>query len=348
MNILFFYTELADYTLACMKALKSADPRNNILVIHYPVNPEAPFRFDFEGIGEFICVDRFGSYEQLRGKAAAFRPDRIVCCGWINKWYVRCCREMRRKALCILTMDNHWNGSLKQQVWRLLSLFTLTRVYKKIWVPGAPQAAYAKKLGFNANRIMTGFYSCDLDRFNEQYASTRAQKEQAFPRRLLCVARYIPAKNYRFLWETFIKWKAQEPSDWVLCCAGTGEEYAQRITHPDIRHLGFVQKEEWPAVIEQTRIFILPSLFEPWGVVVHEFAAAGYPLLLSKQVGAAAGFLTAANGSSFDPGNEAELMNAFRYLNSLGNDQLVAMAKASHQQAQQISPASWAARLLQA
>ena len=40
------YTELADYTIACLKALKASERDTKILVIHYPVNAEAPFVLD--------------------------------------------------------------------------------------------------------------------------------------------------------------------------------------------------------------------------------------------------------------------------------------------------------------
>lgn len=43
-------------------------------------------------------------------------------------------------------------------------------------------------------------------------------------------------------------------------------------------------------LMKQCGVFILPSRIEPWGVVVHEFSAAGFPLLLSDQVGSAESF----------------------------------------------------------
>ena len=32
--------------------------------------------------------------------------------------------------------------------------------------------------------------------------------------------------------------------------------------------------------------FILPSIYEPWGVVIHEMVSIGLPLIISRQVGA--------------------------------------------------------------
>lgn len=347
MRILFLYTELADYTLACLRALKKQAPQADILVVHFPVNAEAPFKFDFAGVCTFICINEFKSYHELRAKVEAFAPQKIVCCGWVNKWYIRVCYEMRRKARCIMALDNHWHNTPKQQLLRVVSRVFLKKVFTHLWVPGEPQVHYGKKLGYKERNIITGFYCCDLDRFNNLYHTWQPRKVHQFPRRFLCVARYIPQKNYNLLWRAFIAWQSQQANNWELWCAGTGELFDQRIEHPAIRHLGFVQKDEWEEVIGATGIFILPSLSEPWAVAVHEFAAAGFPLLLSNRVGAATRFLSPDNGFSFDPTSEADLVKCFEAVGKLTNDELNRMGAASNAMAQSITPAKWTAALLQ-
>lgn len=346
MHILFLYTELADYTIACLKELKQSAQDNTIMVIHFPVNPEAPFRFDFGIIGSFHCISDFKDYSSLKQLILQFDPEKIVCSGWINKWYLRICKHYSNKSLCILTIDNHWENSLKQQLLKLMSVFTLRTIFKKVWVPGDPQTEYALKIGFKEKDITTGFYCCDIDRFNALYQKFRDIKKHQFPHRFLCVARYIHAKGYENLWKAFIEWKKHSPNDWQLWCAGTGEQFEQRVEHPDIKHLGFVQKDEWDDIIRQTGVFILPSEFEPWGVVVHEFAAAGYPLLLSNKVGAGSQFLTSENGWQFVHGNTGELIRQFQAINDLGTDRILEMGNISHQLAQRITPAKWASTLL--
>jgi glycosyltransferase involved in cell wall biosynthesis len=348
MRIAILYTELADYTIACLRALKQQAPEAEILVIHFPVNPEAPFRFNLGGIGEFVCLNDFPAYSQFRAKLEAFRPEKILCCGWISKWYIRFCTAWSKKAVCVLALDNHWYNSPKQQLLRIASHLLLKPVFRKIWVPGQPQTVYARKLGFKTEDIITGYYCCDLERYNALYEKFKVQKQQHFPPRLLCVARYIASKNYEMLWRAFIRWKEQTNAEWELWCAGTGELFDQRIQHPAIRHLGFVQKNDWEQVIAQTGIFILPSLSEPWAVAVHEFAAAGYPLLLSNRVGAASQFLDDANGMQFSPESETEMQNCFNILGKLTREQLINMSYASHVKAQAIAPGKWAANLLHA
>ena len=147
MNILFLYTELADYTMACLKALKREDVQ--LMVIHYPVNSEAPFRLNFEGIGRFLSISNFDDATGLQAEVEAFHPDIIICSGWSNKTYLKICRSYRSQIPTVLTMDNHWQGSTRQRVLSLLSPFTLQRAFEYCWVPGKPQVEYGKKVGIS-------------------------------------------------------------------------------------------------------------------------------------------------------------------------------------------------------
>lgn len=346
MEILFLYTELADYTLACLKKLKSLDSHINITVVHYPVNPEAPFDFDFEQTGKFVNIKSFMDYSSFKQHLSKKKYDKIVCSGWINKWYLRYCRENRGSSLCILTLDNHWFGSPKQQILRLISRITLRAVFHKIWVPGEPQVLYAQKLGFRQNEIRTGFYCCDTDKFNFYYRTLKERKTDHFPRRFLCVARYIPAKGYENLWKAFIEWKEETTNDWELWCVGSGEDFEKRIKNKSIKHLGFIQKDQWYEILSDTGIFVLPSLFEPWGVAVHEFACAGYPLLLSDKVGAASQFASSENAIIFQSGNIQDLKSAFGSIAGCTDDKLDRMASVSNNLGQTITLDIWAKNLL--
>lgn len=346
MKILFLYTELADYTISCLKALKEECEECELLIIHMPINNEAPFVFDFGKIGNFICIDSFRNFQLFLDRMLSFKPDIVVCSGWINKWYVLACRMLAKKALCIVCSDNQWDGRLKQQMQSMLSPITLGRIFKKIWIPGIPQLKFARKLGYAPKDILMGFYSCDVDRFSSYYSRFRTKKELLFPHRFLCVARYVPAKGYKMLWSSFIEWKSKTNNDWELWCAGTGIGFEDRVQHPSIRHLGFVQKDEWPEIIGNTGVFILPSLFEPWGVVVQEFSAAGFPLVCSNRVGSSQTFLTRNNGVTFDPANSNELICCFQEIDKMDNIALAKMSKISNEVSYSITPRQWAQTLL--
>lgn len=50
---------------------------------------------------------------------------------------------------------------------------------------------------------------------------------------------------------------------------------------------GFAKQNELPSLYQSARLFIFPTLWDPWGVVANEACAAGLPVLVSPHAGAA-------------------------------------------------------------
>jgi glycosyltransferase involved in cell wall biosynthesis len=341
MKAVFLYTELADYFLKCCEALSE---HMEVHIIRWPVNKEAPFRFSFSG-GLRVYNKNDYTLKELESLIDSIQPDILFCSGWIDKDYLKLVRPYFRKIPTVLTCDTHWRGDLKQYVAVIASRFYLLNRFSHAWVPGLPQSTYARKLGFKPERIHQGFYSCDLGKFNQVYTRQEEHKRAAFPKRLLYVGRYYEFKGIQDLWQAFTEIQEETPDDWELWCLGAGD--LPPVEHPRIRHFGFVQPEDLGPVLEQTGVFVLPSRFEPWGVVVHEFAAAGFPLLLSRAVGAREAFLEEGkNGFSFPPGDVAGLKKELKKLMSLDAKALFLMSEESHRKAQKISPGTWTQTVL--
>lgn len=340
MNFLFLYTELADYVVNCCKELSK---KGKVHIVRWPVNKEAPFQFDF---GSQLNIYDKNSYtnEQLAQLIEKINPSVIICSGWIDKDYLKLVKPYFRKIPTVITLDTKWNGSLKQHAASILSRAYITNRFSHIWVPGQAQVQYARKLGFSPDKIRTGFYCCDLEKFNTSYKKNFEKKIQSFPKRFLFVGRYYDFKGVNELWEAFIQLSNETKHEWELWCLGAGSVTPRE--HPKIKHMGFVQPSALDEIIAQCGVFILPSRFEPWGVVVQEYAASGFPLLLSKEVGANESFLEEGkNGYLFDKEKVTEIKNAFKKMLSLEHDQLIKMGQHSHHLAQKISPEQWSATL---
>lgn len=340
MTVLFLYTELADYFLKCCEELSK---QNDVHVIRWPVNKEAPFKFNFsEKIKIYTKSDYSGN--ALRRLIAAINPDIIVCSGWVDKEYLKLTKPFFGKVPTVITCDTRWTGSLKQYAALLLSRFFLLRTFSHAWVPGKAQRQYVKKLGFKQDKIMEDFYCCDLNKFNAVYARLKLLREKEFPKRFLYVGRYYDFKGIQDLWQAFIQLQEEQPNEWELWCLGTGS--IMPIQHSKIKHFGFVQPAELEPIIEKTGVFVLPSRFEPWGVVVQEYAAAGFPLLLSNAVGAKEAFLEEGrNGFSFISQDVQGLKKQLKKILELSSKDLLLMSEKSHGLAQKISPYKWAAQV---
>ena len=336
MTVLFLYTELADYFLKCCDELsKSCD----VNIIRWPVNKEAPFEFKYSEKIKIYDKNKY-NLKELNDLVAKINPDIIICSGWIDKDYLKLVKPYSKKIPTILTCDTHWKGSLKQYLAIILSRFFLLNTFSHAWVPGKIQTKYVKKLGFKSEKIWDGFYCCDLQKFNEIYENQHSEKEDNFPKRFLYVGRYYDFKGITDLWEAFIQLQDEQPNEWELHCLGTGN--IEPILHPKIKHYGFVQPKDLEPILEKCGVFVLPSRFEPWGVVVQEYAAAGFPLLVSNAVGAKESFLKEGqNGFSFMRGNALELKKELKKVINISSKELNLMAKSSHDLAQKINPEKW-------
>jgi glycosyltransferase involved in cell wall biosynthesis len=340
-SILFLYTEIAGYTLACLRALTDSGVR--VHLVRWPVNQEAPFDFEF---GENLQVysRRELSNNELAALADEVKPDAIVCSGWVDKGYVEVCRKWKRKIPVILAMDNKWTGSMRQQLARLAAPVKVKRNFNRAWVPGKQQHHFACRLGFAEKHIATGFYSADVPVFDALANANEREKTASFPHRFVYTGRYYEFKGLPELWRAFIRLR-ENGCNWELWCAGTGD--LPPVQHEGIKHLGFVQPAAMGELMKQTGVFVMPSRTEPWGVVLHEFAAAGFPVICSRQVGAASAFVSEhANGYLYTAGDEDELYQLMCKTVMLSDEQLLQMGAQSRKLAQQITPQQWVSTLL--
>jgi len=333
--------ELAGYVVACINELARLSPELEISVVRYAVNKEAPFQFS---IDESISLYERNEHEtkdliKLVGK---IQPNLIFCSGWSDKGYMATVKHFRKSIPAIVAFDNQWQNTLKQVVATLVAPFFLTNNFRYSWVPGEKQHQYAVKLGFDKERIFTGVYSADYPLFESVYNKTIAAKRTHFPKRFLYVGRYIAHKGIRDMWEAFIQLQEEQPNDWELWCIGTGELHDSAIQHPKIKHCGFVQPNDMEEYLAQTGVFILPSHFEPWGVVVHEMAAAGFPIISSHHVGANEAFVEDGNnGRIYESGSVQELKQAMMEMVNCSDEELIEKAEYSNKLAGTITPKSW-------
>lgn len=344
-TIFILYTELAGYTITCINKAIVLHPDLEFHVVRWPVNKEAPFQFNLESVS--IYERNNYSDKGLLELAEKVQPDLIITSGWIDKGYVNVCKQYKGKVNTVLALDNHWQGGVKQKIAALLSPFVVKNKFSHAWVPGKPQYQFAKKLGFKDSKINQGFYSADVDLFNSYYDKTREGKTSSFPKRFLYVGRYVEHKGIFDMWNAFVDLQNEYPNDWELWCIGTGDQYDNRIQHEKIKHFGFVQPSDFLEYIEKTGVYVLPSHVEPWGVSLHEFAAAGFPMLSSDKIGASEKFLKEGeNGFVFPSGNQGEIKNSFRKIIDLSENELIAMQKKSVALSLSITPDKWVETLM--
>ena len=337
-SIVILYSELAGYVLSCFEALGKT-PGVNLLVVHWPIKTEAPFRLPTSS--NFKLRGRSNmSREDIITIVDNAHPDLVIVSGWMDEDYLAVAKIYKSQIPVVLTIDNHWVGNLKQWFAVVTAPIFIKRLFNCAWVPGVPQTTYVKKLGFASNNIKNGFYSADTTLFNNIYR--KREKTTRSKKKLLYIGRYLELKGIIELWDTFMKLSPEYP-EWELHCVGAGELYEERASHPQIFHHDFLQPNELTPLIETATAFVMPSQIEPWGVVLHEMAAAGLPLIASDAVGATTMFLNPGeNGWIYPSGNISALFNAFKELFNTSDSDLDQMGRKSHQLASRLTPEIWA------
>lgn len=337
-TVVFLYTELAGYTMACFNHASKTGVK--IHVVHWEVNKEAPFEFDADPAIVRYSRQDFNT-DQLSDLIKDINPDALFISGWVDKGYMQVGKIFRRLLPVVLVLDNPWQATLRQRIGVLIARLRFQKIYSHCWVPGQRQKEYARRLGFAESNIETGFYCADLPHFNEIYRQTITNKSSDFPKRFLYVGRYLEFKGIFELWRAFRLFRKDFP-EWELWCVGTGDLFDQREESEGIRHFGFLQPTALQSIISECGVFVIPSQKEPWGVVVQEFAAAGFPLICSSKVGASENFLKeGVNGFYHESASVSQILTAMKNIAEKPQHQLVQMAEESHQLAQRINLPQW-------
>lgn len=136
----------------------------------------------------------------------------------------------------------------------------------------------------------------------------------------LYVGRIVPHKNVRMMIESFLSIFAKN-KNFLLRIVGKGEDlpslkqrYAQ---HSNIIFEGALFKDDLVKAYHTSHVLIIPSLFEPWGLVVNEAMSAALPIIASNRVGAVGDLVKPEQtGLIFDPENKQELANCMKRISS--------------------------------
>lgn len=275
-------------------------------------------------------------------------PDITVVSGWMDKGYLTVAKKMRKDGLIVVVcLDGQWRGTLKQRFANFLGFFAyFSKYFSHAWVAGVYQYEYARKLGFNRKNIVYDFYSGDLSAFKRSDEAYVSDQGNLIPPRFLYVGRLEEVKGLRLL---LAAWLQLHPikNNWELFLIGSGTLKTIFQNVPGVFIKEFMGSEKLIEEARNASCFILTSNFEPWGVVVHEFAAAGLPLLLSSSAGAANTFLIDGfNGFSFNEGNLDSLKKSMLKIMNMNEDDLRNMGKRSVELAHRITPQTSAYNLL--
>jgi glycosyltransferase involved in cell wall biosynthesis len=206
-------------------------------------------------------------------------------------------------------------------------------------------------LGVPEEKLHRGVYGFDGREFGA-VLPRRPRDGRDWPRAFLFVGRYIPVKGIDELLDAYARYRsmprAQSSNEpWTLTCCGKGPLAHLMSGQPGVRDIGFIAPPDLPNVLAQQGAFILPSLYEPWGVALAEGMATGMPAICTEACGASVDLVRPLyNGLLCTTGDARALAEAMSWIEE-HQAQLPEMGRRAAELAAAFDAEFWATRCVE-
>jgi glycosyltransferase involved in cell wall biosynthesis len=252
-----------------------------------------------------------------------YNPDVVITAGYDSLAYWQAflyCKIFKKKYIL-------WNettllsvGSIKGVRGFLKRMFV--RRADKYIICGIKAKEYLEYFGAKLKDIYISINTVDVDCFRDKVLKYRnginfTNERKLYPKYLLLyIGRFTKGKGIIQVLTAIKNLKDKEIS---LILVGSGPEektlkdYCSKNKIQNIIFEGFRQKDELPKYYALADIFIFPSFYDVWGMVVNEALASGLYALSSQYAGASYDLIKEGwNGKKFNPNNIEEIVNLIK------------------------------------
>jgi glycosyltransferase involved in cell wall biosynthesis len=299
-RVLMVYIEPTTYILRLIRELMMKnDWQVNVLFIAQ--NHSQQWNLPLDGITyEMLPTGRWKAFRILAGKLQSGLYDVLHLAGWGHSHMLMALLAGKlAKVPVLMETDTPLPfrlSFLKRFTKRLIYpwLFSLTTIF----LPGGSrQARYLQHYSVTDNKIRIAYMTVDTTSISTHVDATTVTHRQTLrdihgigPQSIifLYVGRMEPHKGMWDLLQAFSQVTSKSP-DCHLMLVGDGSMNKAVATlaldHQGIHYRGRLSGIDLLDAYAISDVFVLPSLFEPWGLVVNEAMAAGLPVIASDRVG---------------------------------------------------------------
>jgi glycosyltransferase involved in cell wall biosynthesis len=307
---------------------------------HRPEEGAYPFRIGHNA--PYETVSPLSAATWVWRELERVRPACLIISGWYDAagWAAWLWGRLHNVPMVLWAESNVFDRP------RHAALEAVKRCYLKPFraahVYGRSNLEYLRQLGFPVDRIFTIRAVADTARFRP---STRPRQVTS-AKKLLFVGRLAPEKNLDRLLVAMSR-LVQDPAEPRLLLRivghGTLERElralaAQLGLEPFVEFAGHASQSELPAIYASADGLVLPSISEPWGLVVNEAMCCGLPAIVSDRCGCAADLVNPETGWTFKPDDETGLAAILDEFADCLRERLAAMGAAARSLAVQYSP----------
>jgi len=234
----------------------------------------------------------------LLWKFIRLRPDYIVCTGWdCPAYYVAVFYAMLFRIKRVLWSGTSGYRQMSRKRWVQAVKRGFIRCFNAYLSYGSAAADYLVEHGAARDKIAVGYNTVDVPLFMKKADEARRTDQLETLRRqypgkvILYVGRFLEFKRVDLLLDALAKMKQ---GDWTCLLIGWGPEgdtLRARCEQADLKgkvhFLDYLPPEQLAPYYALARAFVLPSRWEPWGLVVNEAMACGAPVVVSQGAGCA-------------------------------------------------------------
>lgn len=345
MRILIFLSTPAHYFLECFEFFVKRYNPENFCVIYKPINKYVPYgQYIKKYSYQLLLIEELEKGIKLKNFIFNFNPDLIYVPGWIYPsilWHA-----INSKCKVVMGMDTILLNSLKQKFWVIIFNKIFRPKLTAIWTTGRSLCfKYAKLLSDRQVSIYQGLYCANVSMFGNN-----KNKKIHEPVRILYLGRLSEEKGILNLLKAYnllMRNSINSRFDLELWISGDGplREVVEKSSY--LKYLGYIPPGDIPQLFQEVDFLIMPSIYDRWGVAVHEACAAGVPPLLSYNVGAKEWFLIEGkNGFLFSPYNYEDIAWILKKAATISHEKYQEMSYISRCLALTYTPEMWAETLL--
>ena len=331
LNIYFTWTELPAYGYSLLKfiylQLKKKKYPINFKVIStntsYSLSKKKYYKEDndfFHSI-KWINPDKIYDWYDL----GLEYPDIYFQSGWYIKPFKHFGKITKNKnSKVVLCADNPLKKkNIRQFIGKFVFKFLLRNNFDYAWVPASSGRQLMLNCGFRQKQIFTGLL-CACTNIYKNHASSKNRKKQ-----FVFVGQLIERKNVKRLIDAFNSITLNK-EEWELIIVGSGDLIFNKLQlGNNIKIIKHSLPSKLSTLYRNSHFFILPSMRDHWGLVVHEAALSGCFLLLSDVVGSIHEFANKTNSIIFKPKSVHSIRESFEKAMLLKNKELNDASKES-------------------
>ncbi|KIE59171.1 hypothetical protein A946_00040 [Methylacidiphilum kamchatkense Kam1] len=299
------------------------------------------------------------SWEMMKQKLEELDPDVFIGAGFGEPWIRKSFMLMKlKKKATVLFFSTLKTDRKRFWIKENFKKMFMNFLFDAALVGGKKHKDYLVDLGYPENKIWEYGEVVDNSFFVKQSIQVKANEDVwrqklSLPKNyFLYIGRMDPEKNLSFLLNAYKKYQLSGGM-WDLILIGKGKEKEKLMDFVisqklyNIHFFDYLPTELLPPYYALAKAFILPSLIEPWGLVVNEAMACGLPVIVSKNCGCVSELVSKENGFIFDPHNSEELALILLKISQMDKKLLASMSECSQKKIELYSPQNWAKSIVE-